>query len=444
MATLSDTLLESLGRESIVPPERRRDYSVDGVAPEAAVLPSTVEDLVRVLSLARKEGRTVVPWGGGTQMALGNIPRGVDLVLATGSLDRVLFHEPADLVASVQAGVTLEAFQRQLAKVGQFLPIEAPIPSRATIGGILAANASGPQRLAHGTARDWLIGIRVANSSGQVTKSGGRVVKNVTGYDLNKLYIGSLGTLGVIVEATFKIAPLPSHKLSLVATYPSIASAVESAQRLRRQGPAPQALHLVNRQAMGGLQRLKENGGQQAAVLALYASRKAAVERKAEDAAGELGGHGAVERLSGEDSDSLWQEVTDLGWRPEGEPSTMVRLSTLPSLVGDFLAMAESLGGPAFRLGIVADVGFGLVRLLWWPEEAKKGPPAPTEETISQLREWAADRTGHVVVERCPLELKAKIDVWGDPPESITIMRRIKQQVDPQGILNPGRFVGRL
>ena len=285
MTSLLGTLAESLGTESVIPQEELPHYSVDGVAPSVALFPRDIDGVSRALSFASSEGMHVVPWGGGTQMTLGNSPHEVDVVLGISRLNRVLFHEPADLVVSVEAGITLRALQEELATKGQFLPLEAPIPSRATIGGILAANASGPSRLAYGTPRDWLIGVRVVHSDGAVTKSGGRVVKNVTGYDLNKLYVGSLGTLGVIVEAIFKIAPLTPETRTLVSTYSSLHSAVDSAKELLRQSYAPNALQVVDHEVVSRLPGLGSAMDSGAAVLALVAGRKSAVARKAGDMA---------------------------------------------------------------------------------------------------------------------------------------------------------------
>ena len=153
----------------------------------------------RVMALVSQEGWKVVVRGGGTQMAMGNLAVEVDVLVGTSRLNRLLAHEPADLTATVEAGMTLGSVQEHLAGRGQFLPLEAPLPSQATVGGILAANTSGPFRLAYGTARDWLIGVRAVHADATVTRSGSKVVKNVTGYDLNKLYVGSLGTLAIIV-----------------------------------------------------------------------------------------------------------------------------------------------------------------------------------------------------------------------------------------------------
>ena len=446
MTSLSDTLIESLGNGGVSPPERLREYSVDEVSPEAAVFPANVEAISEVLSYAAEEGKAVIPWGGGTQMVLGNTPRGVDLVLGLGRFNHILFHEPADLVASVEAGIALETLQEELARKGQFLPLEAPLPSRATMGGILASNASGPSRLAYGTPRDWLIGIRVVHSDGTVTKSGGRVVKNVTGYDLNKLYVGSLGTLGVIVEATFKIAPLPSDKMTLIATYPSLSSAVDSAQALFRQRFTPHALQVVDREIMNRVPGLGTRESSKAAVLVLLVGRRAAVKRKADDSARmmESGSTGAVESLSQKEGDGLWQAITDLGWTEESTPHLMAKVSILPSQMGEFLASGGSSDGSPFGRGVVADVGSGLVHLLWWAEDGTSGVGEFVENAIGRLWEEIRRYTGHVVVERCPPAVKSKIDVWGDSIEGMAIMRRIKQELDPAGVLNPGRFAGRI
>ena len=285
MTSLPSALMDSLDEGSLAPPERLGDYAVDGIAPQAAVFPAKSEDVSEVLSFATGEGKRVTPWGGGTQMSLGNVPTGVDLVLGLSRLDRLHFHEPADLVASVEAGVTLASLQSTLARRGQFLPLEVPFPALATVGGVLAANSSGPSRLAYGTARDWLIGIVVAQADGTVTKSGGRVVKNVTGYDLNKLYIGSLGTLGVILEATFKLAPMPEDKRTLIGTYSSLSAAMQAAEELFRSSPTPQALLVVDRRTLERLPGLGVFGGGEAAVMVLFAGRRIGIDRRVSDAA---------------------------------------------------------------------------------------------------------------------------------------------------------------
>ena len=442
MATsLPDTLVGSLGNEGVAAPDNLGHYSVDGITPEAAVFPSGIDDVAQVLTFASDAGKVVVPRGGGTQMSLGNTPLRVDLVVGLTRLNRLLFHEPGDLVAGVEAGISLNTLQSELALQGQFLPLEGPLPDRATIGGTLAANATGPSRLAYGSPRDWLIGIKVVHSDGAVTKSGGRVVKNVTGYDLNKLYTGSLGTLGIIVEATFKLAPAPDERVTLVATYPSISAALAAAGGLLRQSATPQALQVIDRQVTGRLPGLVP-GVNQATVLALLSGRKMAVKRRADDCAIALdrGGARTVGTLSSKDGDPLWQAITDLGWTEKMPPSFVAKVSILPSQVGGFLEAALHLVSP----GVVADVGSGLVRLLWWPDEESSSTERDIQGTLRKLSDVVYSINGHLVIEKCPVHIKSVLDVWGDPPEAIDVMRRVKGQLDPAGILNAGRFAGRI
>ena len=442
MPSLSDTLVGLLGREAVPSPEDPAAYSVDGMVAEAVALPSDVEAVSNVMRLASDRRLAVVPRGGGTQMGLGNPPAGLDLVLGLERLNGLAFHEPADLVAAAEAGMTIDAFRGELARHGQTLPLEFPLPSRATVGGVLAANAGGPSRLAFGGLRDWLIGLRVVRASGDITKSGGRVVKNVTGYDLNKLYTGSLGTLGVIVEATFKVTPLPAAKGTVTASVGSLEAAVELSQDVLALPGRPQALQVMDRGAVDRLPELRTPRSA-AAVAALFSGSELSVGRKVSQAAEVLAAGGAcnVATLMNEGGDEIWRSVTDLGWDGEGGPRLMVRVGLLPSRVAAFVA---SMGGNPTPLprGIVVDPGSGLVRVLEWAEELEPQADQLVEATIRTVRRAAETCGGYAVIERCPLALKRRMDVWGDEVEGLELMRRVKREMDPKGILSPGRFVG--
>ena len=222
-----------------------KQYAVDSIEPGAAVFPNTIEEVSHLLSAADRDGKAVVPWGGGTAMGLGNLPRACDLVIGTARLNRLLEYEPSDLTVVVEAGITLGALQEELGEKGQFLPLDPPLPDKATIGGILSANSSGPIRAHFGAIRDRLIGIKVVNAHGDVTKGGGKVVKNVSGYDMNKVYTGALGTLGIIVEAAFKLAPLFRETRSLLIGCDTTTEAGDLAKDLRAAGVYPVALQLV-------------------------------------------------------------------------------------------------------------------------------------------------------------------------------------------------------
>lgn len=196
------------------------ERAVDDRVPSALVEPASVEQVQQTLAEASNDQLYVLPAGGGRHAHLGNVPIAYDIALSTADLSQILDHEPADMTATVESGVRMVDLQSELASHGQQLPLDPPGMELATIGGLLGADVSGPLRHAYGTARDWLIGIRVAHADGSVSKAGGRVVKNVSGYDMHKLYVGSLGSLGVIVEATFKLAALPRMGRTLSSQRP--------------------------------------------------------------------------------------------------------------------------------------------------------------------------------------------------------------------------------
>src|SRR5438876_7173269 len=211
---------------TISDPDELRNYAVDGVLPRFAVIPETVDQVSQIVALANEQGLTLITRGGGSRLNLGGIPERFDILLETTKLTRLLEHEAPDLTCHVEAGITLAELQAKLATKGQRLALDPPDAQQATIGGILASNASGPKRLRYGTARDMVIGLRVVQARGEVARSGGSVVKNVAGYDLNKLYIGSLGTLGIIVEVNFKLQPLRTNERTLILTFSNVEDAM--------------------------------------------------------------------------------------------------------------------------------------------------------------------------------------------------------------------------
>ena len=430
----------------LLSPERLSEYAVDGVEPAAVAMPRSVEEVSRLMRSASEQGLRVVPWGGGSQMALGNPPLAVDMAMALTRLDGPITHEAADLTVTAPAGVTLASFQAQLAKEGQYLPVQAPLPHRSTIGGCLATAASGPWRLAFGGFRDWLIGSSVVLADGTLAKSGGRVVKNVTGYDLNKLYAGSLGTLAVIVEATFKVAPLPAEARTLTAAFASIDAAWEASQALLRLPYLPRALHLVVGASDYWMPQLAADCPGEAHLLVEYAGGAGAVASKLDTARSLLAETGALSMYdrTGQDHNGqdhagqdLWQSITDLGWDQEPAGSLLLRGVAPPSRIADLVRQA--LQGPHPPRCVAADPGYGLARL-YWPED---GGPLTTEEmadVVARLRAHAVSLGGHLVIESCPLPLKRQTDVWGEAAGR-DLMHRLKQRLDPGGILNPGRFV---
>lgn len=460
-------LAELLGGDVVLLQDELADYAVDGLVPKAVVRPENRSAVAETLRWAASQGVAVVPRGGGTQLALGNIPKRVDLVLDLSRLNRVIDYQPADLTVTVEAGIPLEALQRELALDGKFVPLEAPLADRASVGGILAANAGGPLRHAYGSARDWLIGIGVAGADGRETKAGGRVVKNVTGYDLNKLYTGSLGTLGVIIEASFKLAPLAEQRAALVATFGTVQQGVEGAWSLLRQVYAPLAVQVLTGRVAQRLNLPMSSPGRQALAVAFFAGRPRALRRRLEDSTGHWRNAGAetVERLDDAGAALLLRGLTDLGWSMDSHPYLSLRVNVPPSRVSQVAGWLQeedsfvwgetsnSLTAGGTDRGIVIDPGFGNIRLFCWDEALPENSIGTDEmvqaeenvvAAIEGLREMVSEIGGSVVVEQCPLSIKRRLDVWGPDPSGMDIMRRVKNNLDPQGILNPGRFLGGL
>ena len=433
-------LADLVGESCLLPENQLHEYAVDGLIPQAVVQPTSREAISQVVSWASSEKLAIAPRGGGTQLSLGNIPSRLDLVIDLSRYNRLLDYQPADLTATVEAGITLASLQRELAPDGKSLPMEAPLPTQATIGGILAANSSGPLRHSYGPARDWLIGISVVGADGTESKAGGKVVKNVTGYDLNKLYSGSLGTLGIIVEATFKLAPLAADSGALVAGFSSVDQAVAGARDLLTQVYAPQGVQVVDALTARRLDLIVsiQEGG--AGVVAICSGRSRAVQRRLEEGAALLRKHApsAVERLAGAASNSLTTGLSDFGWSEATTPLLSVKLNVPPSATGAVLNQCLQNATPGF----IADPGFGSIKLFWW--DASALAESTMVETISELRNVASRAGGTLVVEQCPLAVKAQIDVWGGPNAELDVMKRIKQNLDPDSVLNPGRFMGRL
>lgn len=386
-------------------------------------------------------------------MALGNVPEEVGLVLDVSQQSRVLDYQPADLTATVEAGITLEHLQGELAAGGKFLPLEAPLAEASTIGGILAANSSGPLRYAYRQPRDWLIGISVVGADGTETKAGGKVVKNVTGYDLNKLYTGSLGTLGVIVEATFKLSPSPTGHGAIIGRFPGTSPAIAAGAKLLRQPFRPQGLQVVDSQAVQRINdaaigvALESTSSSEALALAFFSGRPTAVKRQLESSTTLLRESGAVEvaTLNENQGPLLMKGVTDLGWSPDTQPYLSIKSNVPPAALSAMITRCLEESPLGLPPGVLADPGFGQVRLFWWSGSVSDWlDDGLVLQAILKIRGIAREAGGNAMVEYCPLSLKKQIDVWGDQPGGMEIMHRIKQKFDPLGIMNPGRFVGKI
>ena len=395
--------------------------AVGGVAPSLVVEPGSVEEISAVMKLAHRESLAVSPRGGGTKTDLGAAPRSIDLVLDMGRMDEIIEHVPGDQVVRVQAGVKLETLQEKLAEADQMLALDPP-ERGATVGGMVAANASGPRRLRYGTVRDLIIGITVVLADGTVAKAGGKVVKNVAGYDLGKLFTGSLGTLGVIADCNFRLHPRPESARTVTVE-------VETPQAARDAARA-----IVHSQVEATAVELHWDG-ETKLVSVLLESIPGGIEAKEERARFLLEPFGEVRTLSDEEGDNLGP------LDPPGTESedVAVKISAPPA---ELTAVLESTIDAAERRGVTArftgHAGTGVTFA------GLSGEEEALVEVVQEVRDIWTRRGGSVVVRSAPAPFKEKLDVWGPAGDYGGLLRRVKEKFDPGYAMNPGRFVGGL
>jgi glycolate oxidase FAD binding subunit len=408
--------------------------AVDGVAPRWIARPTAVEQVARILALAAHESLAVAPRGAGSSMGLGNPPRRLDLVLDLSRLDAVVDYVPEDMVASVQAGITLDALAGRLGQHGQRLPLD-PAPGGArSVGGVLATAASGPLRIRYGTGRDLLLGVRFVQADGVITWGGARVVKSVTGYDVPKLLVGSLGTLGVLVEATLRLHPIASAWGAWLWWFDSVPDAAACIAALVDSPIQPERAVLLDAAAARAAGECATAGGAGMAVSVASTAEAVAAQREALGSIAARNGGRASEMGAGAWSRLGGAVRGPVVLRLAGEPARlghwMVTLAHVARDGGADLVTVGEAGGGVIRAALTARGGDGVPAVTW------------LAGAVAGLRASLAPEGGSLVVERASRALKDAVDVWGPvAPDALAIMRRLKQEFDPAGILNPGRFV---
>jgi glycolate oxidase FAD binding subunit len=396
-----------------------------GVTAARLVRPASVAEAREALIKSAAAGEALAFVGGGTELELGAAPARLDTLVETGALDRLVEHAPADQIVQVEAGMTLATLQTHLQQHGQRLAIDPPWPERATIGGIIATNAFGPLRTRYGSIRDLLIGISLLRADGTPAKGGGKVVKNVAGFDLPKLMVGSLGTLALITSATFRLHPLPETEATLLLAPLAGDGLFAWAQRLRQAQLEPSALVALD--------------AEEHFILAIrYEGFVAGVAQQRDQTLALARTAAADCRLLAEaPGRTLWQEERAL--RERGP--LRLKLTALPSQLG---RVATQLW-PALR-GALDEA-----RLSWYPLVGAgfvtAGGIADLEALVAAIggaRTVLAEHGGALVVSAAPPALRARLDVWGAPPPSLPLQARLKERFDPARRLAPGRFVGGL
>jgi glycolate oxidase FAD binding subunit len=404
------------------------------LSPEPPLISATIAELCDIVRRAAEEGSALFPFGGQTQIGMGLPPSRPGRCLDLRRLDQVIDYPARDMTITVQAGITMDRLQGVLAAENQRLPVDVPQPERATLGGSLAVNVSGPRRLGFGTFRDYVLGVSFVNDQGHEVKAGGRVVKNVAGYDLCKLLIGSLGTLGILTQVTLKVKPRPEEQalVSFGCDGDKLDAVLEILHGSRTR---PVCVELLNVATAAALNRslgdlLPPNRW---AVVVGFEDNREAVMWQAQQLIKEVSTdlrHGLDIRV-GHSTARLWKALVEF---PAKDEAFRFKANLLPRAVANFCRLADELPD---GLLLQAHADSGIVT-----GHASEGMTAERAAAIlNLLLDHAAAAAGNVIVPACPAGWKRTLPVWGRPLNDLWLMRRIKEKFDPQQVFNPGRFV---
>ena len=436
-APTGEVLASLLPESAIIGGEECRGWSVSGRTPQAVVTPGSVEEVSELMAASSREGWRVVPAGAGRWLGAGGVPDGVDIVLSTESLNSIVEYEPADLTVTAEAGVTLGALSRICGAEGQWLPLDPAGGEEGTLGATLATASYGPLHAAFGVPRDHLLGVTVVAGDGRVLRFGGKVVKNVAGFDLGKLMVGSWGTLGVITSATLRLHPTPQRDVTILLTGALRERLVEVARTLATGALPISALELVEPGSA-----IAAKGGSEAALVVRVLGAAPPVKETVDSVSG-LFPDIDVECLEGEEAASVHAAFSAF----EEGAALVARLSLLPSRLSEALLLGDELiagcGGGASEEGggagarMAAHVASGVVRIAL----PKVGEDEVVAEALGRVRSGVGERSGSLRIIQASPEMVERVDPWGDPGGAKRLVTGIKDVFDPDNTLSPGRFV---
>ncbi|MBW2027977.1 MAG: FAD-binding oxidoreductase [Deltaproteobacteria bacterium] len=449
-------------------------YSVDGVAPGFVVFPKDIEQVSETVKYANEKDLAIVPWGGGSKMSFGNPPERLDIVLCMSGMNHMKDVDVANLTLTVEAGVKLLDIQARLATEddrcylplhdlgaesgemicsdrshsGCFLPIDAPFGRQATIGGVIASNSSGPRRLLYNLPRDLILGSRFVAPNGDIIESGGKTVKNVSGYDISKLMIGSAGTLGILCEVTLRVLPLPEKMETLLFSFGNFQDASGLCDLIHESNLLPAAVELMNDRAHGFLRTSDMTGlstGPYMVAVALEAFSEAVDRMGTEirEMARRTNRNGEAS-IYGDQHSLFWLAVSELvpALAMECKDLVSARLIYPISCWKEIIRLAErnlSQEGLDGAFQVHTGSGVSMVNILLNGNGSKK-----TTRVLQGLLSQCRNAGGNLVVHRAPGEMKRELPVWGEPGTDLILMKRIKRELDPKGVMSPGRFIGGL
>ena len=417
-------------------------HSLDGITPASIERPETLDELSNTLSSITTSGRSATPWGGGTRIGVGNIPSSYDTAIDLSEFIGETEHESGDMTVVANAGVTIGTLNTLLAKEGQRLAFEVRNPEKATVGGSVASNAPGRRQSSTGGIRDWVIGMQIVLADGTVTKTGGRVVKNVQGYELHRLHTGAYGTLGIVSQAAFKLLPLPPEQQTIVAWFDDEITANEVGMKLVNGLFLPESISAISgplaTQTVEAAGEVVSTDDVTALLIKLGGGVRS-IERQVNEVVGAAGAAGATgyTALNDVTESSAWAKLEEA----ESNSTLAVRMTSRPlaTLAASTATRSKVMNLHSHDISTISDLGFGASTMLSNPEN---NDDASAHTTI--IVDEISKNSGSYVIERCPLHVKQSRDVFSDVGSSIDLMRRIKAQYDPTNTLNPGRFAGKI
>lgn len=410
--------------EALDPTLRAQIIQAAPDAVDCIVYPATAAELAEVVAYAHAHRWRILPCGHGSKLHWGGLATDIQIAVSTAKLNRLIEHASGDLTVTAEAGLSLVELQSRLMATGQFLAVDPAYATQATLGGIVATADTGGLRQRYGGIRDMLIGIELVRSDGKFAKAGGRVVKNVAGYDLMKLLTGSYGTLGILTQVTFRIYPLPPTAETL-AFSGDAAQIAQAAAALLASALTPTAVGLLTPSTVAAL-----GLGADVGMVVRFQSIDVSVAQQSQQMSQLAAGLGLTTApIPRADADLLWQQLPELINPPSSSPTITCKIGVEPAQAVATL-QHNSL---ASALGVIhASSGLGIVQLL----------PSASIEQLSSLRQWCQAAGGFLTVLAAPVELKQQLDVWGYSGNALSVMQRLKAQFDPENLLSPCRFVG--
>ncbi|MGB7023231.1 MAG: FAD-binding oxidoreductase [Candidatus Acidiferrales bacterium] len=428
-------------------PAQLAAYEVDGARPSAAARPGAAKEVAELAKLAAAEKLAVIPMGARTKLGIGMPPARYDLAIDMTRLDRVISYDPGDLTLSVEAGIPLAKLAETLAEHKQFLPLAVPFYERATIGGTLGSGVDSPLRQMYGTARDFVLGMEFVTGDGALAKSGGRVVKNVSGYDLHKLMLGAIGSLGIVTRVNLKTFPLAATTRAWLAQFTRAEEAFAFADSLRNSPLAPQTLEIFDGSAAALLDAQLPMDQTEWSVALSAAGNARVLERSAGDlkSMSAKTNAAAFRALDGAAVTALITAIREFPALTANKltDGVIAKVITLPTQMAETVQSLKDIATEHDLPCAVFARGVGVIYFALLPAEREATTMTRLAQCAKEIVSGAGKNNRGLILQS-PLELKRELNVWRKPGEDFPLMQRVKQAFDPHGIFAPGRFLGGL